>query len=101
MSSLRSICESETHTKQLLYACALDAQEVGHRKVALMALRMILDNIEIQSYEHLPALLRCTIKLTMTEIESTSYSATNVDSLCALYEKGESGIAAETLAYYW
>jgi hypothetical protein len=90
LTCLKSISENPDTDQKLLYACALDSQEVGNRKLALRTLQLVLDGLETFSYEasNAPVLLRCLIRLTMTEIEGTRDAKNNIESLCTLYEKG-------------
>lgn len=90
MSSLRRICGNEATDRRLLYACALDAQEIGNRKLALKALKEILHKFDTFPPEscHLPALLRSTLRLTMAEIEGSRDAQSSIEYLCTLYEYG-------------
>ncbi|KAL7275567.1 sporulation-specific protein 22 [Rhizina undulata] len=88
-SCLKSLAECQDSDRRLLYACALDAQDIGNRKQALNALKMVLQKLDVIAPEigHIPAILRCTIRLTMAEIECSKDGSANVESLCFLYEK--------------
>jgi hypothetical protein len=88
---LARICEFESTDHRVLYACALDAQAVGSMKLALRAMQYILDRLEKTPAvaQKLPILIRCTIKMTMTEIEGTRGAQARVEIICGLYEKGE------------
>jgi hypothetical protein len=81
----------------LLYACVLDAQEVGDKDMAIAALQLLLEKYQFNppSTIHIPALLRCTIRLMITRLESKSASHIEPDTdyivpqLCKLFEGGE------------
>ncbi|KAF8252313.1 SPO22-domain-containing protein [Wilcoxina mikolae CBS 423.85] len=84
LSCLASIAENPSTDQQLLYACALDSQEVGNRKLALRTLKLVLDSLETfppSEASKAPILLRCIIRLTMTEIEGASDAKNNIESL--------------------
>lgn len=62
---------------------------MGNRELALAALRPALaraGEIKIEA-GHLPAVLRCAIRLTMTEIEESKGNP-DIEPLCKLLEKG-------------
>ncbi|KAI9739411.1 MAG: hypothetical protein M1818_005099 [Claussenomyces sp. TS43310] len=71
---LHLIYEASTDNPNLLYTCVLDAQEVGDKKITMDALQLVLQNCEYQapSSVHLPALLRLTIRLATSVIETAS-----------------------------
>jgi hypothetical protein len=81
----------------ILYACVLDAQEVGDKKMALAALKLLLEKHQFNppSTMHLPALLRCTIRLLNSQLDSKSTSEVDsdpddiADQLGKLFEGGE------------
>lgn len=91
VSCLRGLSESTDPDRRLLYGCALDAQETGDRELALMALKLVLDQISLVAPDvgHIPTILRCTIRLTMAEIEGSREPESSVESLCLLLEKGK------------
>lgn len=91
VSCLRGLSESIDPDRRLLYGCALDAQETGDRELALMALKLVLDQIGlvVPDVGHIPTILRCTIRLTMAEIEGSREPESSVESLCLLFEKGK------------
>ncbi|KAH8599135.1 meiosis protein SPO22/ZIP4 like-domain-containing protein [Bisporella sp. PMI_857] len=78
----------------LLYACVLDAQQIGNKSQALAALQLVLDKHRYTSAAnvHLPSLIRLTIKLSCsildetTEISAAEASDANVERLCKLFE---------------
>jgi hypothetical protein len=81
----------------MLYACVLDAQQVGDKDMAIAALQLVLDKYQYNapSAVHLPALLRCTIRLLASQLELKSTTRADfddnqiVDQLCRLLEAGE------------
>lgn len=91
MGCLQELSKSTDPDRRLLYGCALDAQETGNRELALMALKLVLDRIGLVAPDvgHIPTILRCTIRLTMAEIEGSRESESSIESLCSLLEKGE------------
>jgi hypothetical protein len=87
---LQHLSESSDPDRRLLYGCALDAQETGNRELALVALRLVLDQIGLVAPDigHIPTILRCAIRLTMAEIEGSREAEATIESLCLLLEKG-------------
>ena len=89
---------SQAENINLLYACVLDAQQVGNTAQVLAALQAVLGNIGFDSTSsvHLPALLRNTIRLLIKVIEElkaakdTSAIYQHTETLCQLFEGGES-----------
>lgn len=81
----------------LLYACVLDAQQVGNKPQTLASLQLVLEKFAYgaPSSIHLPSLLRLTIGLTVTMIdrskvtEGSSEADEMVGKLCKLFEGGE------------
>ena len=81
----------------LLYACVLDAQQVGNKAQAVDALQLVLERHDhnTPSLINLPSLLRITIKLTSSLIEDSKKTADSmdaeaqVDRLCKLFEAGK------------
>jgi hypothetical protein len=89
--------QGSSKDSSILYACVLDAQEVGDKKMALAALKLLLERHQFNppSTIHLPALLRCTIRLLNSQLDSKSTSQVNsdpddiADQLGKLFEGGE------------
>jgi hypothetical protein len=80
---------------EYLYACCVDAQEAQHKEFAIEALSKLLENKghNPSSPIHLPALLRCTIRLMAKEYEDQTdeeerYST--VQKLCMVFNEGNS-----------
>ncbi|KAG9248179.1 meiosis protein SPO22/ZIP4 like-domain-containing protein [Calycina marina] len=78
----------------LLYACVLDAQQVGNKQQALAALQLVMERFgsTTSNSVHLPSLLRLTIKLSSGLLDDTTItplqdgSQNNVERLCKLFE---------------
>jgi hypothetical protein len=88
-------CSSQRDTT-LLYACVLDAQQVGNKAQAVDALQLVLEKHgDTSSLINLPSLLRITIRLTSSLLEdskavvSSDDTGSKVDRLCRLFEAGE------------
>jgi hypothetical protein len=95
--SLERVYQSSNQDPNLLYACVLDAQQAGDKKMATEALQLILQKHGYNAPPsiHMPALLRCTIRLLISE-RDTLDSQKNVEDkrktaeqLCKLFEGGE------------
>lgn len=91
--SLHIISSSSTKDSTLLYACCLDAREVGNKDVLLAALQLVLEKYDYGATTtiHLPSLLRITIGLTETLLGSVHDSIEAepiIDKLCKLFEGG-------------
>lgn len=76
-----------------LYACAIDSQQIGDKICAVGALRKLLEKYEYASPNpvHLPALLRCTIRLLKSVLEgdiSVLEDLDGVQFLCDLFDTG-------------
>jgi hypothetical protein len=94
---LEVVHNASSEDSNLLYACVLDAQLVGDKDLAVAALQLVLEKYQYNapSTIHLPALLRCIIRLIISQLESTSVSTPRsdvdaiIDRLCKLFEVGE------------
>lgn len=84
-----------THDLTLLYACVLDAQQVGDKTEALAGLQLVLENSHFSSQTavHLPSLLRLTISLMVALLEENpggdQPALPTIDRLCTAFEKGK------------
>jgi hypothetical protein len=94
---LEKVCQASSQDGTLLYACVLDAQHAGNKLLAIAALQKVLQKYEYNAPPsiHLPALLRCTIRLVLSQIESSDKNITSdiqsgIDMLCTLFGAGES-----------
>ena len=99
----------------MLYACVLEAQQLGRREHAIRALEMVMEKSRYNptSGVHLPALLRyqnsknsrklflikdyrCLAKLIRSEIETKRhFESDSIDSFCKVFESGKNRIV------YW
>jgi len=94
---LEVVHQAPSKDPSLLYACVLDAQEVGDKDMAIAALQLLLEKHQFNppSTMHLPALLRCTIRLLISQVDSKTVSHIEHDTdhivtqLCKLFEGGE------------
>ena len=93
---LQVISSSSPNDPNLLYACVLDAQQVGDKFQTLAALQIVLEKFDYgtPSSIHLPSLLRLTIGLTVAMInnskavEGSQEADAMVEKLCSLFEGG-------------
>lgn len=76
-----------------LYACILDSQKAGQKKLAIIALQLVLQKYEdiAPPNVHLPALLRCTIKMLIQvlgskDIRERPEELETIDRICKLFE---------------
>lgn len=77
-----------------LYACVVDSQQAGDKVCAVEALRKLLEKHEYKSPSpvHLPALLRCTIRLLKSVLDSSDGRDADMDGvqhLCELFDAGK------------
>ncbi|KAF8420073.1 meiosis protein SPO22/ZIP4 like-domain-containing protein [Tirmania nivea] len=88
-STIRGICETPLRDHRALYACALDAHTLGNEGETLGVLKHVLrhmDDLPTESI-HKPAVLRCTIRLTIGIIDrAKGAEISNAESLCQLLE---------------
>ncbi|TAQ83981.1 hypothetical protein B7494_g7694 [Chlorociboria aeruginascens] len=92
--SLEKVSSSSTKDSTLLYACVLDAQQLGSQEQALAALLVVLEKYGYGApgTVHLPSLLRITIKLMESvlqaskAVEGSPNAKVNVEQLCKLFE---------------
>lgn len=91
--SLEKVYASSAKDATLLYACAMDAQQVGNKEQALAALQLVLQkhDYSVPDGVHLPALLRCTIRLMASQIEGEQVKSSKdmpkvSDHLCKIFE---------------
>lgn len=64
------VCQHSTKDDTLLYACVLEAQQAGDKRQAVIALQKVLEKYGYGAPVgvHLPALLRCTARLLLSEL---------------------------------
>lgn len=81
-----AIAKHSSQEPKLLYGCVLEAQQSGNRPEAIRALQAVLVKCSIGGFGdvHLPSLLRCTIRLQISELSVTP-SSDAVDAVCASF----------------
>ncbi|TVY21229.1 hypothetical protein LARI1_G000647 [Lachnellula arida] len=92
--SLHIISSFSKEDPTLLYACCLDAREVGNKATMLAALQLVLEKYDYGAPKiiHLPSLLRITIGLTESlleeskEVEVPVEADVIIEKLCKLFE---------------
>ncbi|KDN71034.1 hypothetical protein CSUB01_09154 [Colletotrichum sublineola] len=77
-----------------LYACVLEAQQAGDRVCAMQAMKQLADKVEFSeaSPVHLPALLRCNIRLAVSIMEGEKDRGRQkaaMEEVVTLFEGGE------------
>ncbi|OBT49348.1 hypothetical protein VE00_00485 [Pseudogymnoascus sp. WSF 3629] len=92
---LEKVYEAATDDFTMLYACVIDAQQVGDRTLALAGLQLVLQKYEYNapSSVNFPALLRCMIRFILSHLESVEAEKdidvpSVVDQLCKLFDAG-------------
>lgn len=102
---LEKVYDAASDDPAILYACVIDAQQVGDRSLAIVALQLVLQKYEYNapSSVNFPALLRCTIRLILSQLESVESEKdidmpSAVDRLCKLFGGGMSMICGAFLA---
>jgi hypothetical protein len=94
---LKVISDASPNDPTLLYACCLDAQQVGHREQTLAALQLVYENYEHKPSAalHLPSLIRLTIGLMdsilKNNADSEDHEAT-VERMCTAFEKASAAL---------
>lgn len=80
---------------EFLYACILDAQSVGSKTFAVEAMKTLVERYGPgdSASVHLPALIRCTIRLRVMELDTDKdregYDVDAVvDDICRMFEIG-------------
>lgn len=91
VNALDKVYNSASKDATLLYACILDAQQIGNKELAIKALQMVLEKYEYATPEgvHMPALLRCTIRLIIAQLEADDVAIqpeAAVEQLCRLFD---------------
>lgn len=84
-----SICTASTKDATLLYACVREAQQTGDRLQIIKSLQRVLEkyNYNAPNEIHLPALLRCTARLFIRELENPRSQIIDcTDEICKLFE---------------
>ncbi|TKA58186.1 hypothetical protein B0A49_06961 [Cryomyces minteri] len=73
----------------LLFACVLEAQQSGEKRQAVAALQRVLEkySYDAPAGVHLPALLRCTARLLISELVAESANdERSITEICKLFE---------------
>jgi hypothetical protein len=99
---LQIISSSSPKDPTLLYACVLDAQQIGDKPQTLAALVLVLEKFGYgaPSTIHLPSLLRLAIGLTVglidksKAVELPSEPDETVEKLCKIFEGGKMFISS-------
>ncbi|KAF6237883.1 hypothetical protein HO173_004084 [Letharia columbiana] len=84
-----TICTASTKDATLLYACVLEAQQTGDHLQIINSLQRVLEKYSYNAPNeiHLPALLRCTARLLIRELENPPSHVTDcIDEICKLFE---------------
>ncbi|OCK77725.1 SPO22-domain-containing protein [Lepidopterella palustris CBS 459.81] len=86
---LDAVCHKSSKDATLLYACVLEAQKAGDRRQAIAALRKVLEKYgcSVPAGIHLPALLRCTTRLLVSELVTEGKLNQDIaEELCKVFE---------------
>ncbi|KUI61426.1 Testis-expressed sequence 11 protein [Cytospora mali] len=85
---LGAIAQESPKQLVFLYACVADGQRAGDKLVAVDALKKLADvyDFEHPGQVHLPALLRCTVMLLHTTLESGEEKNSIIISLCDIFD---------------
>ncbi|KAJ3950129.1 sporulation-specific protein 22 [Colletotrichum fioriniae] len=69
---LKRVALSAPGDPNFLYACVLEAQQAGDKVCAMQAMKQLVEKFEFSEASpiHLPALLRCNIRLAVSVVES-------------------------------
>jgi hypothetical protein len=92
---LEKINQSSNDDASILYACVMDAQQVGNKTQSLAALQILIQKFDFGPPEgvHMPALLRCTIRLLISQLEAPDVTKIPSDDvagqLCKMFEAGK------------
>ncbi|KAK4996267.1 sporulation-specific protein 22 [Elasticomyces elasticus] len=89
LESLDIICKASSKDATYMFACVLEAQQSGCKQQAIAALQKVLEryNYSAPTGVHLPALLRCTARLLIAELEASgSLDHTIMEEVCRLFE---------------
>lgn len=86
---LESIFNASTQDATLLYACVLEAQQTGDHVQSIACLQRVLEkyNYNAPDEVHLPALLRCTARLLIREVDNPETQVKDgIVDICKLFE---------------
>lgn len=89
---LEAVAKASPAHMHLLYACVADSQKVDNRRIAIDALKKLIEVYDFQhpGPVHLPALLRCTIMLLYGLLQSGDEADRDsvIVDLCAVFDAG-------------
>ncbi|KAF2872932.1 meiosis protein SPO22/ZIP4 like-domain-containing protein [Massariosphaeria phaeospora] len=83
------ICRQSSKDATLLYACVLEAQASGDKQQAVVALKKVLEKHDYSAPAgiHLPALLRCTTRLLVSElVKDGNLDSDVVEQICNVFD---------------
>lgn len=86
---LDTICTASSKDATLLYACVLEAQQTGDHLQIISSMQRVLEkyNYNAPNEVHLPALLRCTARLLIRDLENPcSQVRDRINEICKLFE---------------
>lgn len=76
MECLRFVIKAASKNPTVLYACVLESQQSGTEYMILATLQAVLSQRPLGS--HMPAVLRCTARLVMSQAENNSHSMDDI-----------------------
>jgi hypothetical protein len=85
------IAQASSKDATLLYACILEARQLGQKQQAIQAMQRVLEKHKYNAAPgvHLPAMLRCLAKLIKSEIDETaSFKSDTLETYCRIFEAG-------------
>jgi tetratricopeptide (TPR) repeat protein len=89
---LEAVAKASPEPMQLLYACVRESTQINDRLISIDALKKVADVCDLQrpGQVHLPALLRCTIKLLLGLLDSGEEAQRQsvINDLCAAFDAG-------------
>jgi hypothetical protein len=111
---LNVIVRNSTKEFSVLYACAIEAQQTGQRKLGIQALQSVMETHKSgEKGIHVPALLRsctpcrkrtqtltcsrCLLKLTKSEMNKKSIQG-YIEGVCRIFENGSLPFPPQSLS---
>ncbi|KZZ87885.1 Meiosis specific protein SPO22 [Ascosphaera apis ARSEF 7405] len=89
-SCIEGLCEKGADATVYLQACVAEAQRMGKRHHAALGLQRLLHDLlesHTSEVDHLPVLLRCTVRLLLEELDTdTSKQRAIEEELCNLFD---------------
>ena len=93
---LANVDKVSNESSGVLYACVLDAQKAGCKKLTVAALQLVLSKSreEASTQVHQPALLRCIIRIIVSTLETEQPNESaemdaSAEQICGLFNLGE------------